>query len=320
MTKAPGPHATNDFAAAQILILSDGKPGHLNQSLAFAKLTGARYQVRKVRFRNRVCKALSYVFDMLKIRCGQLFVVDQTLPPCRLVVSAGSETYYANRVLAKRNRARSVALMLPGGYRFDFDLIVAQEHDRPPKRDNLLVLPVNLSCPVRECLVDRIAKNSPCIAVVIGGASRHFEMSVEKLKEQLTQIFALFPDGDFLVTTSRRTPGEVDQLLEEFPFRYRLLYSRDTRNPLADFLSVADYVFITEDSTSMISEAVCYGRSNVEILGLEKMSGRDKIETMVESLARQGCLHRFDGSLGAKNQKLDLRKKLAEVVPASWIA
>jgi hypothetical protein len=37
------------------------------------------------------------------------------------VVSAGSETYYANKVLARRHGVPSVAIMLPRGYRLNFD-------------------------------------------------------------------------------------------------------------------------------------------------------------------------------------------------------
>ena len=49
------------------LILSDGKPGHVNQSIAFARLLGLDYEVREVSFRNRFCKGLSYLFDRVGI-------------------------------------------------------------------------------------------------------------------------------------------------------------------------------------------------------------------------------------------------------------
>ncbi len=38
---------------SEILILSDGKPGHVNQSIAFAELSGANYSIVEVTFRNR---------------------------------------------------------------------------------------------------------------------------------------------------------------------------------------------------------------------------------------------------------------------------
>lgn len=319
MNLRPAEPDPNDTHAAQVLILSDGKPGHLNQSLAFARLLGVSFAVRKVAFRNRLCKALSYLVDRLGIRTDRLFHMEGNPPRSPLlVVSAGSETYYANRVLAKQLAARSVALMWPGGYRPDFDLIVAQQHDQPPARDNLLELPVNLSAPVAEGLVEKPSQGEPSIAVIIGGPSRHFGLDPGHLERQLQQVFQLFPGGDFLVTTSRRTPPEVERLVERLPFRYRLVYSKTQLNPVPDFLAIAEYVFITEDSTSMISEAVCYGQAHVEILELEKTSPRNKVATMLNALVEQGCLHRFDGTLGTSKTKIDLKRLLTDTVPGVW--
>ena len=74
--------------ATQLLILSDGKPGHLNQSLAFAKLLKCDYQVRKVHFHNRLCKAISYLLDRFGIYSDLLFAIEAPVPNCRMVVSA----------------------------------------------------------------------------------------------------------------------------------------------------------------------------------------------------------------------------------------
>lgn len=318
MTQPSASLENRSSAEAQVLILSDGKPGHLHQSIAFARLLNCGYQVRQVAFRNRLGKLLSYLFDRLGWRPAGLFEIDAQPPRARLVVSAGSGTYYANRVIAQQLGARSIALMWPAGYRADFDLIMAQQHDNPPQRDNLTELPVNLSFPVPNNLVPPGTNNSPCIAVIVGGPSKSFRINPQRFEQQLKEIFQMFPDGDFLVTTSRRTPREIEAIIETFPFRYRLLYSRCQDNPLGDFIAQADYLFITEDSTSMVSEAVCWGKGSVEILPLEQISAGNKISRMMDSLAGMGCLHRFDGSLGKQQRKIELDRALQAAVPQAW--
>lgn len=47
----------------KILIISDGKPGHLNQSIAFAKIKEVDYDILRVDFKKKVFKAFSYFFD-----------------------------------------------------------------------------------------------------------------------------------------------------------------------------------------------------------------------------------------------------------------
>lgn len=293
------------------LVLSDGKPGHLNQSIAFCKLLEIDYEIREVKPRNRFCKALSYLADRFYLNSKALFEIAGEVPDVQFVVSAGSDTYYANRVIAKSLAARSVAIMLPKGFRYDFDMIVAQEHDQPPKADNIVTVPVNLSYPEPQGLVKPV-EGKTCVSVIIGGSSRHFRMDSKRVEGQLKQVYDLFPDADFLATTSRRTPADVEALVEQGPFRYKVIASKENVNPIPDFLAISDYVFVTEDSTSMISEAVTCGQSFVEILPLEKFGSTGKIERLVSSLEMEGRLHIFDGKTGACNSKINLKGKLVE--------
>ncbi len=298
--------------ALPLLILSDGKPGHLNQSVAFAKLLDLPFEIRRVSFCNRFCKAASYLLDGLGLTVASVFRIEGDIPECSVVVSAGSSTYYPNRVLARSQGARSVAIMLPRNYRYAFDLILAQEHDQPPERSNLLSLPVNLSYPEPQGLVSRDG-DKPFISFIIGGSSRHFEMEVSHIEKLMKQIFKLFPGAEFLATTSRRTPPEVEALVANGPFRYKVIASRENVNPIADFLAISDYVFVTEDSTSMISEAVSFGKAKIEVLPLVKKARKSKIVRMTEFLTREGYLHVFDGSLGESHRKFDLEAVLRTV-------
>lgn len=300
-------HPSNEHT---VLILSDGKPGHLNQSIAFARLLGHDYAVCRVAFSGRLTKALSYLCDRLGIYTPYLFKVLDTLPEgCCAVVSAGSATYYANRTLGRTLSVPSVAIMYPGGYSPGFDLIIAQEHDAPPRRDNIVTIPLNLSASRPLGLVHKEGPG-PTVALIIGGPSRHFRMDPERLRQQLEGVFSLFPGGDFIVTTSRRTPAAVEKMVEEGPFRYRVIASREQVNPIADFLAIADYVFVTEDSTSMISEAVSFGTARVEVLPLARTGARNKVAGMVASLAASGYLHLFDGTVGDCRRKFDLKPLL----------
>lgn len=302
----------NPNSAQELLILSDDKPGHLNQALAFAQLLGRGCQVRRVAFRNRLCKVLAYLADRLHLCLPALFRLEGEIPACCAVVSAGSETYYANKVLARQLGLPAVAIMLPRGYRYDFDLIVAQEHDRPPQQENILTLPVNLSCSAPQGLVTSDPKR-PGVALIVGGPSRHFIMDPERLRAQVERVFALFPEADLLLTTSRRTPPEIEAFLEQLPFRRAVIYSKEPVNPIPDFLSFCDYLFVTEDSTSMISEAVTTGHASVEVLPLQATAKRNKVRGMIANLSARGCLHLFDGSLGDCHRKVDLRAELARV-------
>ncbi len=74
------------------LIISDGKPGHFNQSVAFCKHLGLDYEIIEVAYKSKTHKALSYLLDRLGIYTQRLYA--SSLKPhascLDLIVSTGS--------------------------------------------------------------------------------------------------------------------------------------------------------------------------------------------------------------------------------------
>lgn len=288
------------------LILSDDRMGHLNQSLAFVKYLDIPYDVASVKFRFKWAKALSYLLDTLGLYTQKLFDVHIPQGKYDVVVGAGSATAYATKVLAKKLKARSVAMMLPRGYRYDFDIIFAQSHDTPVRQENIIEVPANFSYVEPKGLYQAKKK---AIGIVIGGNNKIFTMSKEKLQAQLEIVLKAYEGFEIAVTTSPRTSDEVEALIESYGFDYTVIFSQNPINPIPDFLEQCESVFITGDSTSMISEAVSYGTSNVVVLPLESRE-ENKFTRFIETLAQEGYLHIFDGTLQKRNRKIDFKSYL----------
>lgn len=292
---------------SRALILSDGRMGHLNQSLAFVKYLELSYDVVPVKFRYKWGKALSYVLDKIGIYTEMLFdiPIDKTYD---IVVGTGSTTAYATKVLAKKMDARSVAMMLPRGYRYDLDIIFAQSHDNPPKLKNIIEIPANFAYVEPQGLY----KAQKSIGIVIGGDNKLFTLSKEKLQAQLDTIVEAYKEYEVAITTSPRTSKEIEELIMSYAFDYEVIFSKNPINPIPDFLEQCETVFITGDSTSMISEAVSYGKSNVVVLPLESKQ-ENKFTRFIDVLEQGGYLHIFDGTLKNRNKKIDFKTYLKEV-------
>ena len=290
------------------LILSDDRMGHLNQSLAFVKYLDISYDIVSVKFTYKWAKALSYLFDKMGIYTAKLFDI-QIDKKYDMVVGTGSTTSYATKVLAKKIKAKSVAMMLPRGYRYDFDVIFAQSHDNPPKQENIIEIPANFSYVEPKGLYQ--AKKQS-IGIVIGGNNKVFTMSKEKLKAQLDTIVEEYKDYEIAITTSPRTSDEVEQLVASYGFDYEVLFSKNPINPIPDFLTQCETVFITGDSTSMISEAVSYGEANIVVLPLQSQDD-NKFTRLISSMAKEGYLHIFDSTIDKKNKKIDFSSYIQKV-------
>lgn len=303
-----------EHGTRRLLILSDGKPGHLNQSLALAKHLGRDYDIVPVRFRSSMFKLLSYLFDRFHFYSSGLLHLPEVAGDYCAVVATGSETYYAGKIFARRLRISAVAVMLPKGYRYDFERIIAQEHDRPPLRANILTLPVNLGR-VEPQGVFQADRSERYVGIVVGGPNKVFDFDAAAFGQQLDRICKLFPEHRLVAMTSRRTPAAVEAELDKRTFAASFVYSRNPANPLPDLIVACDYLFITVDSTSMISEAVICGTACVELLPLPRRGKAGKYGRLVARLQELGCVHLFAGEPGTADRKIDLAEYLKGVMP-----
>jgi mitochondrial fission protein ELM1 len=304
------------------LLLTDGKPGHENQSVALCRHLGLDYETVTVSYPRRLAKALSYLFDRLGIYTDRLFQSSEfrvQYPEFRLVVSAGSTTFYPNKVLARKLGVPNAAILNPKGYRLNFTRILCPAYDHPPKRKNIIELPLNL-CAADESFFAAKAEEfkakhapaAPASGFIIGGPNAVSTLDAGEIKKQLEQAFALTTGGERWVTTSRRTPADVEAVIESLPFDYRLINSRDPYNPVPAFIHLCDRLFVTSDSASMISECASFGTAAVEILMNKQTKTPNKFEYLIQGLEKLNAVHVFDGTLGAADRKTDLSALLNE--------
>jgi len=300
----------------KLLIVSDGKAGHENQSKAFCQALGYAYDLVQARYPLRTYKGLSYLADRLNVFTARLFRLGAFTGDAfyAAVVCTGSTAFYPGKVMARRLGAPVAAILTPSGYRLStFDCILAPAFDQPPAAPNIIRVPLNLAvvdkafyARAAEDFTQRHTQGAPAVGIVIGGPTKPCPLAADTLRQHLDALFALTEGRERWVTTSRRTPPEVDALLDRYPFDYKLIHSRDAAfNPVPAFVARCERLFVTADSSAMLSEAVTCGEARVEVLGAP--SGKDsKFARFLRNLAAEGAVHLFDGTLGDAHAKIDL--------------
>jgi uncharacterized protein len=299
----------------KILILTDGKAGHENQSRAFARGLGGDAELLSVSFKSKFHKALSYLLDHLGVRTLALFdglaafasKDAAAASGVSVVLGTGSGTFYAAKALARRLGARCGVILYPRGYQISsFDCILAPSFDRPPKAPNVVEIPANLvandAAFYEKGVAEFRARTSvtPEVAVIVGGPNKCSTLTADWMKARLDEIFSL--PGAKAVTTSRRTPPDVEALVDSYPWDYKLIYSKDHFNPIPAFVSLAKRLYVTAESTGMLSEACTFG--SAEVFALDNLNpGPHKFRRFVEDLAANGYVN---GS-----RKIDLSAQFA---------
>ncbi len=294
----------------KILILTDGKAGHENQSKAFARALGCDFDLVEVHFKSAFAKALSYLFDRLGIRAGGLLRVSKgALPTERgsyaAVIGTGSGTFYLAKVVARRLGVKCGVVLYPRGYRIStFDCVMAPAFDRPKHAANVVEIPANLVANDTAFYAAGEAAfrarhtvrggEVAAVAVIVGGPNKCSTLTAPWMKAQLDDIFAANGKGErkveFWVTTSRRTPPDVEVVVDSYPWDYKLLYSKDHFNPIPAFVTLAKRLYVTAESTGMLSEACTCGTA--EVIALDNLKpGPHKFRRFVDDLAAGGYVN-----------------------------
>jgi len=302
------------------LVLSDGRPGHFNQSIALCRLLGVAFEVVEVSFRSSFMRVSSHVFDFFGWRFESLFHVGKFAGEFQLVVSAGSRTYYANKVISAKLEAKSVAVLAPRGYRWNYGCLVIPNYDAVKPLPQVVRTPVNLSCLDEQLIAERVAEFrerhpggcKPAWGVIIGGDSGGVKMDKKKMMAALDRIEAMRNGEELWVTTSRRTPAEVENDLRRRSIDFLHLYSEGAYNPIPVFVHSCDRIFVTGDSTAMLSECVTAGSAAVDVLQVAS-SIAAKQHRFVRCLAQRGAVTVFGESDDLAKLKVDLSQVANEV-------
>ena len=279
------------------LILSDGKPGHFHQSIALCQHLGLVYEICEVEIPTSFQRMLSHIFDLLGIYSNSTFRTKTPIPEADIIVSAGSRTYYANKTIARKLKSKSVAILAPRGYRWNFDALLVPEFDNPLKRGHIISLPINISYAEKELIAQNVeefqsrvvlqSENSSKVGILLGGDNKAGKMDPTKISAQLDQVQANHMDSEIWVTTSRRTPEAVENDLKSRNFAFLHLFSEEPYNPIPAFIHLCDHLYVSTDSTSMLSECVSSGNAKISLI---QTACSTKHHAMVEGLKRRNLI------------------------------
>ncbi|MDE2222538.1 MAG: mitochondrial fission ELM1 family protein [Candidatus Omnitrophica bacterium] len=321
---------------AQVLIVDDGRTGHLRQSQALSrnlsevlKKNGKSSQeaVVSLQWQNKLSPSmltlyvfLSQYFSFLKKEeCLKYFLTEDSYKELMkykadYVISCGSQAAGANFILSRNHLARSICVLSPGIISHErFDIVVLPEHDGPKdlKRARLIIPKVSPNLISAAYLKEQEEGLLRCYShlkgnvrtkfgVLLGGDAEGVKFDENHIRELIDQLkkAALHYNADILLTTSRRTPPEVEGLIarelkgfERCPLCI-IANQRNVPEAVGGILSLSDLIIVSGESISMISEALCSVRRTLVFSpnGRYRDKPRDKYEDFVLKLNDQGYL------------------------------
>ena len=233
-----------------IWLLGDGKPGHENQALGLAE---ALARLRPCAIQRISLAEKRGCFARLRaiLRAGA------DLPKPDLIVAAGHATHPALLWLTRKHRVPGIVLMRPSLPACWFDLCIAPVHDfkQAPSESNILTTIGALNRVVGNDFAPRRGG-----LMLVGGPSGTHDWDATALLGSLASISGESSGGPWKLTDSRRTPpGFLAQVGDRLPGVAIFPHGETPRDWLPACLAEAAEVWVTEDSVSMVYEALSSG-------------------------------------------------------------
>lgn len=262
--------------------ICDGKRGHQNQSTGLIEALGRHAPLT-------VCRVAAPPLMRSLQSCfsGHTPWARELLAP-QVAVGAGHATHAALLTLRRVYRARTIVLMRPSLPLGWFDYCLVPSHDNPPVRDNVIITTGAVN-PIQP----RSNHDPGHGLILVGGPSRHYRLDAAVLLSRIRQVLAGGTHRRWTLSNSPRTPAQLTRALAglETGGVDVVQWDRCDGNWLAQALARARDVWVSEDSISMIYEALTAG-CRVGLLPLPRKSS-SRLHRAIDQLLhdRFVCTH-----------------------------
>ena len=246
------------------LLLTQGMHGMISQVEGLAKALNLNYKNQEIKLK----KFWEFIPPILTPATLSIletkFIFDS-----KIVISCGRKSVIPSIALKKRlgNKIFNIHIQDPKVSFRHFDLIISPEHDGI-KGDNVLTTKGSIHYLTKKEIIDNSKylpidkKKKKIVTFVIGGPNKYYSYSEDQIHFLFNKVKTVFTPDKYkiVVIPSYRTPEEViKKAYNTFSINNYVVKRIDKKAYLSS-LAIADYIIVTCDSTSMISEAAVTGK------------------------------------------------------------
>jgi uncharacterized protein len=246
------------------ILLTQGMHGMISQVEGLAKAMGLTYKHQTIKlkpFWNLIPPKISPISENL--------VKDKFVCDSKIIISCGRKSVIPSIALKKRlgKEIFTIHIQNPKVSFKHFDLIISPEHDNL-KGNNV----ITTTGAIHYLTKKEIKENSnylelqeekkKLVAFIIGGPNKYYAYTEKTIHRTFNKIKTLFTPDKYriIIIPSYRTPEKVIKIaFDTFSSNHHVVKQVD-KSAYLSALGISDYIVVTCDSTSMISEAAVTGK------------------------------------------------------------
>ncbi len=246
------------------LLLTQGMHGMVSQVEGLAKALNLNYKHQEIKLK----KFWEFIPPILTPTTMSIletkFIFDS-----KIIISCGRKSVIPSIALKNKYKEKifTIHIQDPKVSIKKFDLIICPEHDNL-KGDNVIkttgaihyLSEKEISKEGNYLKIDK--ENKRLIALILGGPNKYYSFSEKEIDILFNKIKTIFTRDKFklIIVPSYRTPDYIiKKAFNSFGHDHTVVKEVDKKAYLSA-LSISDYIVVTCDSTSMISEAAITGK------------------------------------------------------------
>ena len=246
------------------LLLTEGMHGMISQVEGLAKALDLDFMHEKIELNNfwklippKITPIQSFVFK------------NQIYEKFDIIISCGRKSVIPSLYLKKKFKKKimNIHIQDPKVSLDNFDFVVIPEHDGVNGKNVITTkgaihylrdeeLDGN-----KDYLKSQIKKEN-LITLIVGGPNKYYDYNEESIKEIFSKIDRNFIKKGFqlIFIPSMRTPQKIIDLAKNFFNNDQIIFTEVDKKAYLSSLKISNYIVVTCDSTSMISEAAITGK------------------------------------------------------------
>jgi mitochondrial fission protein ELM1 len=249
------------------LLLTEGMHGMISQVEGMAKALNAEYNHKIVR--------LSFPWNLIPpkftpisgvVLKDKTYISEEKNPD--LIISCGRKSVIPSIFLKKKNpKIFTIHIQDPKVSLKNFDIIVAPEHDNlngdnvHSSKGAIHYITESEIEKAKPYLIKEI-NSQKVVSLILGGPNKYYSFDVDQLIQIFNEIKSNFVSEGYkvIVIPSMRTPKKIIELAIREMGSFGHVVNRVDKQAYLSAYALANYVIVTCDSTSMISEAATSGK------------------------------------------------------------
>ena len=247
------------------LLLTEGMHGMISQVEGLAKALDIDFTHHKVEL-NKFWKLIPPKFTPV----SNFTFNSITTNDFDIIISCGRKSVIPSIYLKKNSKKKvhNIHIQDPKVSLKNFDFIIAPEHDGLTG-DNVILSKGSIHYLTKEeitnnheYLSEKLNKEKEYLSLILGGPNKYYDYNEKNVIKIFDKIKSILESNNLqaIIIPSMRTPEKIIDFTQNYLGENNLVIKDVDKKAYLSSLSLAKYIVVTCDSTSMISEAALTGK------------------------------------------------------------